>query len=185
MKPNEPPTPVLPTKTARAASPRPPDAGQDALGQNDEVAIYSAVIRQLYLVDHTFAELPSFPVVYLLRITDDSVGDPNAPRAREPHEVSATVQESVISALAAQPDLPAKFVWVDSRDQVPMDAYSRVEGNGAIFTLGNIHPQPDGTVLVPASLYFASLGAGGRTYILRLMDGTWQIVGDTGVEWIS
>ncbi|NLF14883.1 MAG: hypothetical protein GX597_24090, partial [Anaerolineaceae bacterium] len=75
--------------------------------------------------------------------------------------------------------------WVESRDQVPMDDKDTVEGGGAIFTLGNPHFQTDGTVHVSASLYFANLGAGGRTYILQEVDGEWRIIGTTGVEWMS
>jgi hypothetical protein len=140
------------------------------------------VVRQLYTVDHTFGgQPPNFPVVYLLRSADDSVGDPDAPRG-ESRALPEPVQTAIVVALK---DLPAKFVWVDGRNQVPMDPNSSVADGGAIFTLGNIHPQPDGTALVSASLYYSSLGAGGRTYILKLVDGSWQIIGNTGVEWIS
>jgi hypothetical protein len=59
------------------------------------------------------------------------------------------------------------------------------DGKGVVFTLGNIQPQNDGTVHVPASLYFANLGAGGRTYILTKVDGVWTITGTAGAEWIS
>ena len=48
--------------------------------EDDAVAIYAAVVRQLYTVDHTFGEPPNFPVIYLLSTTNDRVGDPNAPR---------------------------------------------------------------------------------------------------------
>ena len=180
--------PVVVREEVQAALPAPPLPAEPlpgpaaALGEDDQAAIYAAVARQLYTVDHTFGDQPpNFPVVYLVRRTDDSVGDPGAPRG-ESRELSEWVQTDIPAALE---DLPAEFVWVDSRDQVPMDANSSVKDGGAIFTLGNIHPQPDGSLLVSASLYFSSLGAGGRTYILKLMDGAWQIVGDTGVVWIS
>ena len=55
---------------------------------------------------------------------------------------------------------------------------------GAVFTVGNVHVGED-HVLVSASLYFASLGAGGRTYVLERVEGRWQVTGDTGVQWIS
>jgi ABC-2 type transport system permease protein len=176
-----PPAPV-PTDATQVDSPSP--TSTPSLSEDDQAAIYAAVVRQLYTVDHTFGEPPNFPVVYLLRPTDDSVGDPNAPRA-ESRLVPEAVQGTVLAALAAQPDLPAEFKWVDDRDQVPTDANFKVEGDGAIFTLGNIHQQPDESVFVSASLYFAPLGAGGRTYVLKIVEGFWQIVGDTGVEWIS
>ena len=61
----------------------------------------------------------------------------------------------------------------------------RVAGGGAIITLGNIHLQEDGPALVSAQLYFAMLGATGKTYTLEKVDGSWQISGDTGVQWMS
>jgi hypothetical protein len=137
----------------------------------------------LYTVDHTFGEPPNFPVIYLVAVTNDAVGDPNAPRA-EPAKLPASTRGLLKDVLTAS-ELPAKFVWVDSRDEVPMDNYGRVQDGGAIITLGNVHAQQDGSVLVSARLYFASLGAGARTYVLELLDGSWQVTGDTGVEIIS
>lgn len=139
------------------------------LSDGDQAAIYAAVARQLYTVDHTFGEPPNFPVVYL-------VGDENT-------HVEESVQTSVVTALD---DLPAVFVWVASRTEVSLDDETGgVEGGGAIFTLGNIKPQDDGSVQVSASLYFANLGAGGRTYVLKRVNGSWSVVGDTGAIWIS
>ena len=148
----------------------------------DRVDIYAAVIRQLYTVDHTFGEPPNFPVVYLIRATDDSVGDPDIPQTRSTL-LSEPKQESIVAALD---DLPVDFIWVDNRGEVPVDSSTgAIEGNGVIITVGNIHFQEDGTVLVSASIYIASLAAGGLTYIVEQIDNTWQITGDTGVRWIS
>jgi hypothetical protein len=80
--------------------------------------------------------------------------------------------------------LPAEFVWVDDIDEAPRDDRSTVLNGGAVFTLGNVHPQKDGSVIVSGSLYFSMLGGGGKTYLLQQVDGVWQIVGDTG-GWIS
>jgi hypothetical protein len=52
-------------------------------------------------------------------------------------------------------------------------------------TLGNIHPQADGTLLVSASIYVASLAAGGQTFILEEKAEGWTVTGATGVTWIS
>lgn len=170
----KPPVAILPLPT-------PTPAPLPILGEDEQAAIYAAVVRQLYTVDHTFGEPPNFPVVYLVRTTDDGVGDPDVPRA-EPRALAEAVQTAVVDLLV---DLPAEFLWVDDRGAVPLDANSTVEGGGVILTLGNIHRQKDDSVLVPASLYFASLGAGGRTYVLEQVDGIWQVTGDTGVGWIS
>ncbi|MBN1583485.1 MAG: ABC transporter permease subunit [Anaerolineae bacterium] len=173
------PTPV-PTQANAPVATVTPGLTQ-ALEPSDRAAIYTAVIRQQYTVDHTFGEPPNFPIVYLVKTTDDSIGDPDAPHA-EPKTLPAEIREAVVDALA---DLPAPFVWVDDRDEVPMDAHSTVLDGGVVMTLGNIHQQADGRTLVSASLYFAALGAGGQTYIVEQVDGSWMVVGNTGVQWIS
>jgi ABC-2 type transport system permease protein len=182
----QPAIPARPTPTMvppPTPTPVPTPVEVSALGVDDEANIYASVIRQLYTVDHTFGDQsPNFPVVYLLRWTDDSVGDPAVPQfeARLLHEL---VQEGAVAALA---DLPAEFRWVDNRDEVPLeDPGAQVKGGGAIVTLGNIHPQPDGSVWVSTGLYFGNLGGAGKTYVLHQVNGSWQISGTTGVEWIS
>jgi ABC-2 type transport system permease protein len=176
-----PPEPT-PTPVSQAASTLPP-APASTLPQDEQAAIYAAVVRQLYTVDHSFGDqAPNFPVIYLVRATDDSVGDPNAPHdasRRLPEELQAAIADSI-------EDLPAEFIWVDSADEVPRDSQTHaVAGGGAIITLGNIHLQEDGPALVSAQLYFAMLGATGKTYTLEKVDGSWQISGDTGVQWMS
>ncbi len=157
------------------------------LSEDDEAAIYAAVVRQLYTVDHTFGdEPPNFPIVYLVRATDDGevwgVGESDALQSK-PSVLPESVQTVIVSALD---DLPAEFVWVDSADEVPLDSNTgRVEGNGAIITLGNFDLQEDRTVHVMASIYIANLGAGGMIYIVERVDGIWQVVGDTGEYWTS
>jgi ABC-2 type transport system permease protein len=174
------PTPAS-TQSPQVLSPVP--SPLPAHTEGDQAAIYAAVVRQLYTVDHTFGDqAPNFPIVYLVRTTDDGVGDPDAPRA-EPHELAESTQADIIDALQ---DLPAKFIWVDGDDEVPVEQNTgSVAGGGAIFTLGNVHFQEDGSALVSARLFFAMLGAMGKTYVLEQVDGIWQVTGDTGVQWMS
>lgn len=181
------PAPVMAVPTALPRALPAPTAGEDSqvvVDDDDLASIYTAVARQLYVVDHTFEKGHQFPAVYILATTDDSVGDPDAPRG-ESQAIPEAVRQAVSDALADDPQVPAAVTWVESRDEVPMDDKDTVEGGGAIFTLGNPHFQTDGSVHVSASLYFAMLGAGGRTYILQEVDGEWRIVGNTGVEWMS
>ena len=162
--------------------PTPTPATLLTVPEDDQVAIYAAVVRQLVTVDHTFGDQsPSFPLVYLVRVTDDGVGDPDAPLAAS-RVLPETVQTAAVDALA---DLPARFLWVDDADEAPRGDTGVVEGGGAIITLGNVHLQADGSVLVSASLYFSNLGATGKTYVLEKVDGVWQVTGDTGAQWIS
>jgi hypothetical protein len=147
-----------------------------------KAAIYAAVARQLYTVDHTFGEPPNFAMVYLVEATDDSVGDPDAPQTKS-NLLLRSIQEAITDALE---DLPAEFVWVKDLNEVPVDNNTgAVEGNGAIITLGNVHFQEDGSAFVSASIYIANLAAGGLTYIVERIDGAWQVVGDTGVRWMA
>jgi hypothetical protein len=178
-----PPAP-LPTDTpAPTDTPQVTPVPPPILVQEESTAIYAAVARQLYTVDHTFGDQPpNFPVIYLVRITDDNVGDPDAPES-EPQELPEALQKAIVAGLE---DLPAEFIWVDSADEVPRDNKTHaVLDGGAIITLGNIHLQEDGSALVSAQLYFSMLGATGKTYILKQADSTWQVTGDTGVQWIS
>ncbi|RPI30440.1 MAG: hypothetical protein EHM70_13880 [Chloroflexota bacterium] len=169
-------------------------AAADALvlSVQDRVEIYAAVIRQLYTVDHTFGDsAPEIPVLYIVWTTDDKAGDPN----QEPQKSIAISEEERVQILnlltgsgseSSDANQPREIKWIETRDEAPLDAQTgEVAGGGAIITLGNIHQQDDGSVQVPASIYFASLIAGGRTYILMQTGGAWQIIGDTGVEWIS
>lgn len=142
--------------------------------------IYAAVVRQLYTVDHTFGEPPLFPVVYVLRQTDDSAGAPGA--AGNSQTVFPGDQERIVALLA---DLPARIVWVDSQQDVPRDANGAVAEGGALITLGNIAVQADGSLHVPASIYMGMLAAGGQTYVLQAIDGVWQITGVAGPVWMS
>jgi hypothetical protein len=83
-------------------------------------------------------------------------------------------------------DLPAELVWVETRDEAPLEPDTgAIADGGALITLGNVAPQGDGSVHVAASIYVASLAAGGQTYVLEEVDGAWTITGTTGVEWIS
>jgi ABC-type transport system involved in multi-copper enzyme maturation permease subunit len=169
------PTPLPPPSTSGETAQTP--------DEDDTVAIYAAVVRQLYTVDHTFGEPPNFPAIYMLSATDDRVGDPNAPRT-ESVELPESTRSLLVDVLVAS-GLPAEFLWVDDRAEVPMDDHGAVQGGGAMIILGNVHPQQDGSVLVSAKLYFAQLGAGARTYVLEVLDGFWQVTGDTGVVIIS
>lgn len=150
--------------------------------ESDEVAIYSAVIRQIVTQDDTFGGTLNPPVVYVVRTTDDGVGDPDIEQS-ESRPISPAVQEGIVEDLA---DLPAEFIWVEDAAAVPVEVDSgAVSDDGVIVTLGNIHQQGDGSALVSGSIFIASLAAGGQTYVLEQVDGAWQVTGTTGVQWMS
>jgi len=152
------------------------------LSETDEVAIYTAVIEQLYTEDDTFSGTFQPPDVYILTQTDDRAGDP-ANEQSESQTLKTAVQTEITAALA---HLPARIVWVDDKTAVPIDTTTgAVANNGVIITLGNIHSQRNGKIEVSGSIYIASLAAGGQTYTLEKVNGVWQINGTTGVRWIS
>lgn len=150
-----------------------------------QAEVYAAVIRQMYTLDHTFGKNPpNWPVLYLMAITDDSVGDPNAQQG-DALALADAIKTETVKLLS---DLPAdEITWIDAREQanIDPDGGQVQNGDGVLFTFGNIYLQDDGSVRVSASLYFGALGAGGKTYILENIDGVWQVTGNTGVEWMS
>ncbi len=148
----------------------------------DKAAVYTAVIKQVYTKDDTFGGTLQPSLVYVVSQTDDRIGDPDSEQMSSAAIDEAT-QQAIVDGLA---DLPAQWVWVNSRDEVPINADDgRVEGDGIIITLGNIHTQANGTVQVSSSIYVANLAAGGQTYILEQTESGWSVIGTTGVQWIS
>jgi ABC-2 type transport system permease protein len=157
----------------------------------DSAAIYAAVVRELYTVDHTYNldDPPNLPIIYLITTTDDSTGDPDAPQAK-PSLITEEIQKQ-ISELLSSPGtndggykLPAELIWVENANEVPYTQTNSVEGAGAVIKVGNIFSQPDGSVLVSASLYLGELAATGKTYILNKDDTVWRVTGYTGVQWM-
>ncbi len=156
--------------------------GTAALSDADTIAIYATVVRRLCTRDDSFGGTYRPAVIYLVRQTNDALGDPTAPHGTAA-ALPEVVQEGVAAALA---DLPARLVWVDSAADVPRDANTgEVAGRGVMVTLGNISPQGAGTVRVPASIYVANLAAASQTYVLQKENGAWAVKGNTGVQWIS
>jgi ABC-type transport system involved in multi-copper enzyme maturation permease subunit len=151
-----------------------------AMSKSDQIAIYAAAARQVYLKDSTFGS--SFPVVYLVSITNDRVGDPAQPDAGS-FPFDSDLQQEITSQLN---DLPARLIWVTGLAEVPKDLKSgRVLEEGLAITLGNIQFQTDGSVQLPASAFISGTIGGGQTYRLQKVDGIWKVTGITGTRWIS
>ena len=151
------------------------------LDDADKTAIYTAVIRQILDTDDTFGGTLEKPVVYILTRTDDAAGDPTV-GSSESETIDDDVREGITAALS---DAPSTITWIDSRDQLELEDNGSITGGGVLITLGNIHPQEDGTQYVGGSIYVGSLAAGGNTYILENQGGTWTITGKTGMGWVS
>lgn len=146
-----------------------------------EAEIYAAVIRRIVTRDNSFGDNPpDIPNLYIVYTTDDKAGDPVG-SSGDPVVLPAALRNSISGRLA---DLGSAILWVETRAEVPLTEDGIVEGGGAIVEVGNIH-DVNGQTQVAASIYFASLAASGRTYILEEKDGAWQVTGDTGAVWIS
>jgi hypothetical protein len=160
------------TVTKEAASP---------YSLDDQADIYAAVIRQLYLVDHSFGSSPpDFPNLYIVYLTDETAGG-NFSGNVVSRVITQQLRDKIDGLLN---DLPAEITWVDSFQSVPLNEDSTVQGGGAVVRVGNIDPGEAGAVDVPGSIYIANLAASGRTYVLEKR-GTWQIIGTTGPVWMS
>lgn len=146
--------------------------------QDDEVAIYSTVIHQIYFAGHTFGNTST---MYIIRYTDDTAADP----FENPSGLTLLSESVQLEIKTTLYDLPTEIVWVNSSDEVPKDSWGSVLDGGVIITLGNINLQGDNSVQVPCMNYMGKLGGGGRTYVLRCVEGIWNIAGTTGTMWIS
>ena len=142
-------------------------------GTSDDALIYAAAIPEI----HSFAR--SSRVVYLVATTDDLVygGAPVAPAQKLP----ADLQRAITAELAAE---PFELIWIEAFDDAPIDPANGqiAEGDGIIITLGNIHPQDDGSVQLSFFMTCADMCGSGKTFVLNQYDNNWHITGTVGPE---
>jgi hypothetical protein len=153
-----------------------------SLSVSDRAAIYGVVVRRLCTSnDGEGSDLPK-PFLYIVRVTDDSVGQgPGSPA--QSTTLPPDVQAGVTRALS---DLGSQVRWVDTFASVALDSSTgAVVGGGAIVQLGSIRPVSPLSVRVPAGIYYGNLGAGGRTYIVDKVGGVWKLTGASGSGWQS
>lgn len=135
--------------------------------------------RQIY---HSFGEPPGWPLVYVVTTTQDlaMVDAPTAPSQKLP----ADLQEAIKAELA---DEPFELIWIEAFDDASIDPTNGqiAEGDGIIITLGNIHPQNDGSVQLPFFMTCGGLCGIGKTYVLNQISDVWQITGSVGPEIMS
>ena len=156
---------------------------ESGLTVQDEVVVYAEVIRQLATVDDTYGGNLNPATIYVIKNTDDKVGNPGDQEARS-KAIPDTSHSNITGMLS---DLSAEIIWVDKFEDAEFEQtqYFEVKNGGAIITLGNIYVQADGSVQVAGSIYTASMAAGGTTYVLEKVDGSWEITGRVGGFWIS
>ncbi len=135
-----------------------------AITEEDSIAIYTAAIQQMVP--------PDTQTVYLMRITNDAIGDPITPQF-EPQVISDYVSQGVAQQAGAA------WVWVDAPEQAVVDETS------VYITLGNIQIQGNDLVWVPIKIETLRLETGQTLAILRDKEGLWLVSGNTGGVWTS
>jgi hypothetical protein len=149
-----------------------------------QIAIYSAVIRQLVTKDHTFGEEgPGLEVIYVLERPMDQAGSPDAgasDRGGEPF--SEEFRARLRLALSDLP--PLEFVADRDEVMVEKDGFPMVKGGDGLVTLGPL-PENGSRLEVPASLYFTGLAGIWLTYVVEGAGDDWKVTGTTGPVAIS
>ncbi len=145
----------------------------------DDAQIYAAAIPEI----HSFAR--SSGLVYLVTTTNDLVyvDAPTAPSQKLP----ADLQEAITAELA---DEPYELIWIEAFDDAPIgpinpqsaEGWHIAEGDGIIISLGNIHPQEDGSVQLSFFMSRADMYGVGKTYVLNQDYNNWHVTGSVGPE---
>jgi hypothetical protein len=150
-----------------------------------QVDIYSAIIRRLVTVDHTFGEEgPGLEIIYVLDRPVGRAGSPDMGTTpeREGEPFSPALRAALRAALTDLP--PLEFVAEMEQVIVEKDGFPMVKGQDGLVTLGLI-PEDGDRVEVPASLYFTGLAGTWLTYVIESSGGEWQVTGTTGPVAIS
>ena len=148
-------------------------------GTDDLAQIYAAAIPEI----HAYARSTS--LVYLVTTTEDLAccDAPVAPSQKIPTEL----QEAITAELAGE---PYELIWIESFDDAPKgpikpdseDGWIIAEGDGMVITLGNIHPQEDGSVQLSFFMTCADVCGAGKTLVLNQQYNNWHVTGSVGPE---
>ena len=143
----------------------------------DHALIYSAAIRKI----HSFEN--SRDLVYIIYTTEDMAIFEGT--VAPPQSISPDLQEAIMAELT---DEPYEVIWIESFEDAPLEpdnwretpGWKIAEGNGMVITLGNIHPQEDGTVQLSFFMTCADMCGIGQNFILEQNNGVWQVTGSIG-----
>lgn len=144
---------------------------------SDYTQIYAAAIREIHAIAR------SSDVVFLVTTTED-LAYADAPTAPS-RKLSAELQEAITAELA---DEPYQLIWIEAFDDASFDpanwrdveGWTIAEGDGMIITLGNIHPQDDGSVQLSFFMTCAQMCGIGKNFVLERYNGVWRVTGSVG-----
>ena len=144
---------------------------------HDNAQIYATAIREI----HTYARSSS--LVYVVIPTEDMVifVGPIHPSQK----LAADLQEAITAELAEE---NYQLIWIEAFEDAPTspinqetgDGWKIAEGEGMIITLGNIHPQEDGSVQLSFFMACADVCGIGMNLILNQDYGNWHVSGSVG-----
>jgi hypothetical protein len=143
--------------------------------------VYTAVIRQLVTVDHTFGGGASpFDHVYVVEGPLGAADRPRLRPARRPFPEE--VKRAIVEGLDDLP--PVEFIADPDAVRLGRDGLHGVKDNGVIISLGPIEPSGRG-VHVATGLWCGGLCGQWLTYVVVESDEGWRIRGTTGPVAIS
>jgi ABC-2 type transport system permease protein len=149
------------------------------ISPSDEASIYSALLQYIYGFDANLTtSSQDLHKLYMAMSTDDSLAVPGYS-----WEESRPLGEELIAAINAElANLPVLVKWVEmSAETTFIDPESGAEiTNDPVMVLGIIYLQEDGSVLVTSAMHTPIAGVAGHSYILGLVDGTWQVIKGPG-----
>lgn len=143
---------------------------------DDETAIFSTVIRELYARERS--DLHALTTTLYILNPSTASASPDAPETRQ---FSRLLQQRIEAELT---DLPVPIIWITDHADAPTDAAGMVI-DGRILALGSVEWQSATSVHVAGSSYRGPLWASGRMYVVEQINETWVITGTTGPEWIA
>lgn len=173
--PKEPTSTPDPRTRTTTRAPAPSD-----FSENDQVAIYTAVIVEACNLRGGPQGAKSKTPIYLVGETNDSSAEPGTEPASVP--IPDSVRKGISERLA---ELATNVTWVDDGKQVPHDSRGGVKDFGIIVGVGNIKARGRDTVHVGYGTFMAPLAGRGQVLILTRDGGAWRVTGDTGIGWIS
>jgi hypothetical protein len=144
--------------------------------------IYTAVIRQLVTVDHTFGSGPSpFKHVWVLDHAVQRVAQPETRQDAPGEPFSDALKADLTRNLSDLPPLDFIAAFEEAGD---IQADPPVKDHGVIITLGPLE-RHGAAIHVGHEIWCGGLCAEWFTYVLQQRSGVWTITGDTGQSAIA